>query len=124
MSEIGLVAPRVASARVYSGSEVRRLVCYADSLGYDLAANVVTNRDDSVKYEAAKLRLYRLFVRLMMHTDRVLSELPVESGAGGPWTIRQRELFYYLLGNHSRRVVSMSDDELFVELFEQLRDYH
>jgi len=109
--------------KVYTWSETRRLVNYASSIGYDLCGNIISNRDDSVKFEEVKLRLFRLHARLLMHTDLVLSELPSDNEPVRPMTIEGRELFYWLLGNRSHRVLSMSDEELYKELRNQLRDY-
>lgn len=135
MNELEISYPRMSDNRVfvldeasadkkmYTRSETRRLVNYAHSIGYDLAGNIIKNRDDPVKFEEAKLRLFRLHARLLMHTELVLADLPIERGSNGPMSIEARELFYWLLGNRSRRVLSLSDDELFEELRRQLRDY-
>lgn len=125
MSENGLSVPSEARLKkdVYTAAETRRLVSFASSVGYDLAANVVRNRGDSVRFEEVKLRLFRLSVRMLMHTDLVLAELPVEADLVEPMSLELRELFFWLLGNRSRRVLSMSDEELCEELRKQLRDY-
>jgi hypothetical protein len=41
----------------------------------------------------------------------------------GPLSIEDRGLFYWLLGNQSNRILSLSDEELIGEMRRQLRDY-
>jgi hypothetical protein len=125
MSKNRLSVPDAArvKSKVYTGSETRRLANYASSIGYDLCGNIISNRDDPVKFEEVKLRLFRLHARLLMHTELVLAELPSDNEPVKPMTFEGRELFYWLLGNRSRRVLSLSDEELYEELRNQLRNY-
>jgi len=107
--------------KFYTSSETWRLVNYACSIGHDLAGNIIKNRDDQVKLDEVKLRLFRLYARLLMHTELVLADLPIEPGFDEPLSLETRELFFWLLGNRRRRVLTLSDDELIMELRRQLQ---
>jgi hypothetical protein len=53
----------------------------------------------------------------------MVDEVPPVKYMAGPMTTEDRELFYWLLGNYSRRVMSLSDEELFEETNRMLRDF-
>ena len=92
----------VRNEKVFTRTETLRLAFQASSIAFDLSSNILENRDDSVKRDEVKLRLFRKYVRLLMHTELVLDEMPSEpEPSGEPMSIELRELYYWLLGNRS-----------------------
>ena len=107
----------------FTEAEARALVRCATSIRSEMASNIFHNSGDREKYDAVELRLFRRYCRLLAFPEVVLAELPPFECGELPFTTKDRELLYWLLGNYSPRVMSLSDQELMEETFRMLRDY-
>ena len=107
----------------FSRADALALVRYARSIASDMGSNILKNRDDSEKFDEVNLRLFRRYAKLLAFPEIVVDELPPVKYREGPMTTEDRELFYWLLGNYSRRVMSLSDEKLIEETNRMLRDY-
>lgn len=108
---------------VFSRAEALALARYARSIASEMASNIFNNSGDCEKYDAVDLRLFRRYAKLLAFPEIVVDELSPVKYREGPMTTEDRELFYWLLGNYSRRVMSLSDEELMEETYKMLRDY-
>jgi hypothetical protein len=101
--------------RVFTESEVNRLVRYEDQVLVALYRNARKDQELDI-YEKHFVRLFRKSVKLMIFPELVLEELPPEEPKPrSPLSPDWREHYYWLLGNRSRRVLALSDDELIDE---------
>jgi hypothetical protein len=107
--------------RTFTSDEVRVLVSYAQSIVFD----AVQSRPGPRLGEEVSLRLVRRYARALMCPDLIVNERPPWSQGGKKEALNRedREYWYWFLGDRSRRVTSMSDVELYLEVERFVRGY-
>jgi len=106
---------------MFTEDEVKVLVSYTQSIVFD----AVQGRLGPRRGEEVPLRLVRRYARALMCPDLIVDESPPWSHCGKKdvLTREDREYWYWFLGDRSRRVTSMSDEELYLEVVRFTRDY-
>jgi hypothetical protein len=109
--------------RVYGYKQAMALVDYGEDLVWEAVQANLGARSDDDRFRLSQ-RMLRRTARLMMWPELIIEEgaksWPSDSS---PMDARTRELFYKVLGDYSRRVMSLSDVELLKEVRALVRDY-
>jgi hypothetical protein len=110
---------------LFNEDEVRALIHYSRKVASEMTDNLLKNSGNDAKYEEVNLKLFRRYARLLVYPELILAENPPEKykPREGPLSIEDRELFYWLLGNRSHKILSLSDEELIDEMRRQLRNF-
>jgi len=110
--------------RTFTREEVVLLLNEQASIVFDAVSNIFECKSKH-EFKENRMHMYRKSLRLSIFPEMVLEELPEPEGYPHETrlSIKNREMFYDLISNHSTDIKSLTDNELIQETLKQLREY-